>query len=106
MFPKVTVDLWSSAKECDLLHQINAEQALFDKKTIETATKEATDMITQDSVIPQLQLKAAVTAMIRKELNSSKAQAQKKSLADSKNQELNATRNGPNSNKSSKRKER
>ena len=105
LFPKVTVDLWSSAKERDLLRQINAEQALFNEKmTIETATEEATDMIAQDPVIPQLQLKAAVTAMFRKELNSSKAQARKKSSADSKNQELNATRNGPNSNKSSKRK--
>ncbi len=103
LFPKVTVDLWSSAKERDLLRQINAEQALFNEKmTIETATEEATDMIAQDPVIPQSQLKAAVTAMFRKELNSSKAQARKKSSADSKNQELNATRNGPNSNKSSK----
>ncbi len=42
--------------------------------------------------------------MFWKEMSSSKALAQKKSLADSKNQELNATRNGPNSNQSSKHK--
>ena len=105
LFPVITVDLWSTAKERDLLRQINAEQALFnEKKSIETATEEATDLITQDPVIPQSQLKAAVTAMFRKELNANKNLARKKSLADSKIQESNATRNGPNSNKSSKRK--
>ena len=105
LFPIITVDLWSTAKERDLLRQINAEQALFnEKKSIETATEEATDIITKDPVIPQSQLKAAVTAMFQKELNANKTLARKKSLADSKIQESNATKNGQNSSKSSKRK--
>jgi hypothetical protein len=105
LFPKLTTDLWSAAKERDLLRQINAEQALFnEKKSIETATEEATDLIAKDPIIPQSQLKAAVSAMFKKELHASKAQARKKSSADSKNQGSNATKNGQKPNKSSKRK--
>jgi hypothetical protein len=105
LFPQVTINIWATAKERDILRQINAEQALFnEKKSIEVATEDAADIIAKDPAIPQSQLKAAVTAMFRKELNSSKALARKKSLADSKNQESNATKNGQNSRKSLKRK--
>ena len=46
LLPKLSTDLCSAAKECDLLHQINAEQALFNEvKFIETTTKEWTEII-------------------------------------------------------------
>jgi hypothetical protein len=53
-------------------------KALFNEKNvIETATKEASELITKDHVLLHSQLKVAVTAMFKKEFHASKAQAQK-----------------------------
>ncbi len=106
LFPKITIELWSTMKERELLRQINAEQALFnEKQETKTATEEATELIARDPIIPHSQLKAAVTEMIDKQFKSMQVAARKKYLADSKSQESGATKNGQNSNKTLKRKE-
>ena len=78
LFPKITIDLWSTFAQRELLRSINEEQAKFNGiEDEEEATKKAAEGVLKDTPIAQSQMKAALKQMFKQELKSQANQAQK-----------------------------
>ena len=78
LFPKITIDLWSTFAQRELLRSINEEQAKFNGiKDEEEATKKAAEGVLKDTPIAQSQMKAALKQMFKQELKSQANQARK-----------------------------
>ena len=73
LFPNITI-----AKEQELMHQINAKQALFnEKKVSKMLKKKQPNNKIRDPIIHHSQLKAAVTKMFDKQFKSKQTATQK-----------------------------
>jgi hypothetical protein len=97
-FPNMTVDLWKTVEEEELMREINAAQESFNKKdTLDEATRKAAELLTQDQPVTQSQMEGLL-AQVSKQIKKHRVSWAKKSTAESKNQGSAKERNGQKSN--------
>ena len=98
-FPNMTVDLWKTVEEEELMREINAAQESFNKKdTLDEATRKAAELLTQDQPVTQSQMEGLLAAQVNKQLKKHRVSWDKKSTAESKSQGSAKERSGQKSN--------
>jgi hypothetical protein len=68
-FPNMTVDLWKTVEEEELMREVNAAEESFNKKDdLDEATRKAAELLSQYEPVTQSQMEGLLATQVNKQL--------------------------------------